>query len=71
MERVNISNYWAYQYIHMSKILGAKRLAGFDKPTVWSVMTPLAVKTKSVNLVKHPYLCRVRDSPHGRHPISI
>ena len=35
----------------MNKISGASRLAGFDKPTVWSVMTPLAVKTKSVNLV--------------------
>lgn len=30
---------------------GAKRLTGFDKPTVWSIMTPLAVKTQSVNLV--------------------
>lgn len=35
----------------ISKIQGAKRLTGFDKPTVWSIMTPLAIKTKSVNLV--------------------
>lgn len=35
----------------MYKITGAKRLANFDKPTVWSIMTPLAIKTKSVNLV--------------------
>jgi hydrogenase maturation factor len=34
-----------------NKIIGAKRLTGFDMPTVWSVMTPLAIKTKSVNLV--------------------
>ena len=31
-------------------ITGAARLAGFDKPTVWTIMTPLAVKTQSVNL---------------------
>lgn len=30
---------------------GAVRLTGFDKPTVWTVMTPLAIQTKSVNLV--------------------
>ena len=35
----------------MNNISGAKRLTGFDKPTVWSVMTPLAIKTKSINLV--------------------
>lgn len=29
---------------------GAQRLLGFNKPTVWTVMTPLAIKTKSVNL---------------------
>ena len=29
---------------------GAHRLLGFNKPTVWTVMTPLAIKTKSVNL---------------------
>jgi len=34
----------------MKSLSGAKRLIGFDKPTVWSVMTPLAVQTKSVNL---------------------
>lgn len=32
-------------------IRGASRLRGFDKPTVWSVFTPLAIQTKSVNLV--------------------
>ena len=31
-------------------IKGAQRLLGFDKPTVWTVMTPLAVKTGSINL---------------------
>ena len=35
----------------MNKILGAKRLVGFDQPTVWSLMTPLAVRTQSINLV--------------------
>lgn len=35
----------------ISKITGAKRLTNFDKPTVWSIMTPLAIKTKSTNLV--------------------
>ena len=30
---------------------GAIRLSGFDKPTVWSTMTPLAIKTGSMNLV--------------------
>lgn len=29
----------------------AERLNGFDKPTVWTIMTPLAIETKSVNLV--------------------
>jgi len=29
---------------------GSSRLFGFDKPRVWSIMTPLAVKTQSVNL---------------------
>ena len=24
---------------------GATRLAGFDQPTVWTIMTPLAIKT--------------------------
>lgn len=38
----------------INKTLGAQRLTGFDKPTVWTVMTPLAVKTKSMNLV---YIC--------------
>lgn len=32
-------------------IRSAKRLEGFEKPTVWSIMTPLAIETKSVNLV--------------------
>lgn len=31
-------------------ISGACRLSGFDKPTVWTIMTPLAIKTQSVNL---------------------
>ena len=53
----------------MNKISGATRMAGFDKPTVWSVMTPLAVKTKSVNLVIL-HLFRVKDFPHG-HPPSF
>jgi hypothetical protein len=29
----------------MKSIEGAERLKGFDKPTVWTVMTPLAIKT--------------------------
>ena len=28
----------------------ASRLKGFDKPSIWNVMTPLANRTKSVNL---------------------
>ncbi len=36
----------------MKSLSGAKRLSGFDKPTVWTVMTPLAIQTKSINLVK-------------------
>jgi hypothetical protein len=54
----------------INKISGAKRLTGFDKPTVWSIMTPLAIKTKSVNLVfymKH----RAKASPHGHLLIFI
>ena len=31
-------------------IRGAFRLAGFDSPTVWTIMTPLAIKTQSINL---------------------
>jgi hypothetical protein len=31
---------------------GAARLTNFDKPTVWTVMTPLAIKTESMNLVR-------------------
>ena len=31
--------------------VGATRLNGFNKPTVWTVMAPLAIKTQSVNLV--------------------
>lgn len=34
-----------------SAIKSARRLEGFEKPTVWSIMTPLAIETKSVNLV--------------------
>ena len=33
-----------------NRITGALRLAGFDKPTVWTIMTPMAIKTQSVNL---------------------
>jgi hypothetical protein len=36
----------------LKKIIGAKRLTGFDKPTIWSIMTPLAIKTNSINLVR-------------------
>lgn len=32
--------------------VGASRLNGFDKPTVWTIMTPLAIKTQSANLVR-------------------
>ena len=53
----------------MKTIGGATRLAGFDKPTVWSVMTPLAVKTKSVNLVDTALL-RAKDFHHGLHLLS-
>ena len=36
----------------MNKVIsGASRLIGFDKPTVWTIMTPLAIKTNSANLV--------------------
>ena len=51
----------------MKAITGAQRLAGFDKPTVWSVMTPLAIKTKSCNLVLSYIMFRDRDFLHGRH----
>ncbi|EGR29652.1 kynurenine-oxoglutarate transaminase, putative [Ichthyophthirius multifiliis] len=29
---------------------GAKRLNGFDKPTVWSIFSPLSIEYKSINL---------------------
>ena len=35
----------------MKKITEAKRLAGFKTPAVWSLMTFLANKTQSINLV--------------------
>ena len=54
----------------MNKISGAKRLAGFDKPTVWSMMTPLAIRTNSINLVIIA-LYRVKDFLHGSHQNSI
>lgn len=38
----------------MKAIEGAIRLTGFDKPTVWTIMTPLAIKTESANLVIFP-----------------
>lgn len=34
----------------MNIIKGASRMIAFEKPTVWSVFTPLAVQTKSINL---------------------
>lgn len=52
------------------KKIGASRLTGFDKPTVWSVMTPLAVKTKSINLVTID-LFRVKDFQRGHPQIFI
>jgi len=61
----------------MSNIkFGADRMTGFDKPTVWSIMTPLAVETKSINLVNPPkinfikisFLNRVKDSQTGKPP---
>ena len=36
--------------LYIKSISGASRLIGFDKPTVWTIMTPLAIQTKSVNL---------------------
>lgn len=39
-----------FNSIVMKHIGAAARLAGFDKPTIWSTMTPLAIKTNSVNL---------------------
>jgi len=35
----------------MTLLSGADRLFGMDKQTVWSIMTPLAIKTNSINLV--------------------
>lgn len=55
----------------MNKITGAKRLANFDKPTVWSIMTPLAIKTKSVNLVHFYLSLRDKDFLRGHLPIFI
>jgi len=31
--------------------LGANRMVGFDKPTVWSVFSPLSIQYNSINLV--------------------
>lgn len=42
----------------------AERLNGFDKPTVWTIMTPLAIETKSINLVLLG-LFRDKDFHHG------
>ena len=39
----------------MNSSHGASRLLGFDQLTVWSIMTPLADKTKSVNLGQGVY----------------
>lgn len=38
------------------KIQGSKRIANFDKPSVWSIMTPLANETQSLNLVKQIFI---------------
>jgi hypothetical protein len=51
-------------------IEGAIRLSGFDKPTVWTIMTPLAIKTESANLVKF-CLIRAKAFHHGSLQISI
>lgn len=53
----------------MKKIEGALRLSGFDKPTVWTIMTPLAIKTESANLVR-PFSFRDKVSHLGNLPIS-
>lgn len=54
----------------MSKTIGgAARLIGFDQPTVWTIMTPLAIKTNSANLVNQHSL-RDKDFPHGSLPHS-
>ena len=55
--------------LQIIEMKGAARLTGFDKPTVWTIMTPLAVKTESVNLV-HLSPPRVRASPLGIRPNS-
>lgn len=34
----------------LNPIQAAQRLNGFNKPTVWTIMTPLAIKTQSLNL---------------------
>lgn len=43
---------------------GADRLAGFDKPRVWSVLTPLSAELKASNLVLTG-LHRDKDFPLG------
>lgn len=53
-----------------SMIRGARRLEGFEKPTVWSIMTPLAIETKSVNLVREDSF-RGKVHRHGNHLSSI
>jgi hypothetical protein len=53
----------------MKTVEGAIRLTGFDKPTVWTIMTPLAIKTESANLVLTA-LCRVKVFHLGNLPSS-
>ena len=43
-------------------ITAASRLENFDKPTVWSLMTPLAIRTNSINLVSIILLLGTRIS---------
>lgn len=54
----------------MKAVEGALRLTGFDKPTVWTIMTPLAIKTESANLVILK-IFRGKDSLHGNLQIFI
>lgn len=55
-----------FRYFMKSTLGGAIRLTGFDKPTVWTIMTPLAIKTESINLVRL-FLFRDKDFLHGSH----
>lgn len=48
----------------MDNYKGADRLEGFDKPRVWSVLTPLSHQLKAANLVFFS-LFRDKDFPLG------